>query len=173
MQPLTIPFAGVITDRQSFLDGARVFTIEAEDQPSTGRRLTFSFRWPINREAVEEGDLSYLDASGAELFASLADGTAAEITDEHGEVNAGEIDLHFDVTGGEGSLANATGRASVTGTIAGQGAGTGGSFEGEGVLLTLQLSLSGVSDDALTAAPEAHIPTGSPRRYQEPGGGPR
>ncbi len=168
----TINFAGAVTDRQSFLDGGRLFTIEAEEQPSAGWRLAMTFRWPVTSEAVDEGELTLVDPIGAELYATLTGGTAAEITDEEGNVGAGQIDLTFDVTGGEGGYAEATGTVSVTGTIAGEGEGTGGSMEGEpgeGALLTAQLAVEG-EDPARVwrAAPTEDIPTGTPERFQEP-----
>lgn len=158
MLRMQINFAGVIAERQSFLDGARQFTIEGEDQPSVGWRMTLALRWPLETEQVEEGDLMLIDPSGAELSGSLMQGDAAEITDEDGNVNAARVDLHFDVSGGDGGYANAAGRVRVHGTIAGEGQGTGGSFEGEGALLTAELEIDG-EGDVWRASPAAHIPT--------------
>jgi hypothetical protein len=166
-----INFAGVIADRQSFLDGARSFTIEAEDRPAIGWRMTLSFRWSPEEdgERVEEGDLTLTDPRGNELYGSLSRGTAAEITDEEGGVAATHLDLTFVVTGGEGAYAAATGTVAVSGTIAGEGPGTGGSLEGEGALLTARLAIAG--EDAAAAweyPPTEDIPSGPARRYQEP-----
>lgn len=171
MQHQSINFAGVVVDRQSFLDGARTFTIEAESQPATGWRLTLSFHWDVEGEAVDEGDLTLVDPIGAELYATLTRGTAAEITDAEGDVGAAQLDLTFDVTGGEGGYVSAAGAVSVTGTLAGQGSGTGGSMEGaplEVAQITVQIDVDGEQRGAVwQAPPEANIPTGTPRRYQE------
>lgn len=158
MLRIQISFAGVIAERQSFLDGARQFTIEAEDQPPMGWRMTLALRWPLETEQVEEGDLTLIDPTGAELSGSLIEGHAAEITDEDGNVNAARVDLRYEVTGGEGGYANAAGSVHVYGTIAGEGEGTGGSFEGEGALLTAELDIEG-EGDVWRAAPTANIPT--------------
>jgi hypothetical protein len=157
MLRMQINFAGVIAERQSFLDGARQFTIEAEDQPSLGWRMTLAVRWPLESERVEEGDLTLTDPSGSELSGSLMEGSAAEITDEDGNVNAARVDLQYEVSGGEGGYANATGRVRVHGTIAGEGEGTGGTFEGEGALLTAELDVDN-EGDVWRAAPTARIP---------------
>ena len=169
---MSVNFSGVISERQSFLDGARTLTIDAEDQSSLGWRLSFSFRRPRGTEAVDEGELALVDPLGAELIGTLNSGTAAEATDEDGVVEAEQLDLLFDVTYGEGGYAAASGTLRVTGTIAGQGSGTGGSFEGaagEGIMLTVEMDVSGAG--AVWQAPsEQEIPTGVPRRDQQPDG---
>lgn len=154
----SVNFAGAIADRQGYLDGARVYTIEGEGQPATGWRLALTVRWPIASERVEEGDLSLVEPGGAELTASLVTGAAAEITDEDGNVNAARLDLRFEVTGGEGGFAGATGTVRVHGTVAGEGEGTGGSFEGEGILLTAELDITG-EGDVWRHPPERRIPS--------------
>jgi hypothetical protein len=158
MLRMQINFVGVITDRQSFLDGARQFMIEAEDQPATGWQMALAMRWPLETEQVEEGDLTLRDPSGAELTGSLMEGRASEFTDEDGNVNAVRVDLRFEVTGGEGGYAGASGSVRVHGTIAGEGEGTGGTYEGEGALLTAELDIQG-EGDVWRAAPEQRIPT--------------
>lgn len=159
-------FTAVIADRQSFLDGGRQFTMEGEDQPPTGWRVMLSFRWPVQSEAVTEGDLTLVEPRGAALQGSLSAGRASEITDEEGNVNAGQFDFTFDVTGGEGGFQRATGTVHVTGTLAGQGEGTGGSFEGEGVLLTVEYTIEG-AEGIWDAPPELIVPTGAPDRIVE------
>jgi hypothetical protein len=158
MLRVKVNFAGVITDRQSFLDGGRVYTIEAEDQPSIGWRMMLTMRWPMESGEVEEGDLSVTEPGGAELLGTLAGGTAEEITDEDGNPNAARLDLRFDVTGGEAGFAGASGSVLVHGTIAGEGEGTGGSFEGEGALLTAELDIDG-EGDVWRHPPAEHIPS--------------
>lgn len=148
MQAQVAEFVGVIVDRQSFLDGARHLTIEGEDRPPTGWQLSLSFRWSVQSEVVTEGDLSLTEPDGGELQASLATGRASEVTDEEGNVNAAQIDLTFMVSGGEGRFANAAGDLRLTGTIAGQGEGTGGAYEGEGVLLTMEWRVEGIAPTA-------------------------
>lgn len=159
-------FAGAIADRQSFLDGARQFTIEGEDQPPTGWRLSLAFRWPVQSEVVTEGDLTLTEPRGSVLLGTLSAGTAAEITDADGTVNAGQFDLTFDVTGGEGGFAEASGSVHVIGTLAGEGEGTGGSYEGEGVLLTVEMSIDG-AEGIWNAPPEVTAPTPTPERTTE------
>ena len=175
MPRFSINFSGAITDRESLLNGSRTYRIEAEDQPNAGWRLAMSFRWPVESEAVDEGDLTLVDPVGAELYGTLSGGTAAEITDQDGTAEAGQIDLQFDVTGGEGGYAAATGLIRVHGTIAGEGGGTGGSFEGEpgeAALLTVDLDVQGEYEGQVWQHPPTeNIPTGTPQRYQEPGGG--
>lgn len=161
MQALSVNFTGVIVDRQSFLDGSRVFTIDAEGQPSLGWRLTLTFRWPVVSEDVDEGDLTLFVPDGGEIYGTLAGGTAAEITDEMGESAAARFDLDFAVSGGDGLYEQASGRLWVTGTITGEGTGTGGSLEGEGVLMTVEMWLEGVPDLS-RFRPTATIPTGQP-----------
>ena len=174
MPNLTVHFDGAVVDRQSFLDGARTFTIEAEDKPSTGWRMNLSFHWDVEHESVDEGDLALVDPVGAELFAALAEGSAAEITDAEGNAGAAQIDLRFQVSGGEGGYVGATGTVRITGTLAGQGAGTGGSFEGEpgeAAMLTAEIAVEGGESGAVwEQRPAENIPTGTPQRYQEPGG---
>ena len=172
MPQVTVNFSGAVTDRQGFLDGARVFRIEAEDQPSTGWRLALSFRWPVETESVDEGEITMTDPLGGEFFGTLAEGSAAEITDEDGVPAAAQLDLRFEVTGGEGGYSDASGAVRVNGTLAGQGSGTGGSFEGdpgEAALLTAEIAVEseGVTWDR---SPTENIPTGTPQRYQEPRG---
>jgi hypothetical protein len=142
---LTITFAGAIADQQRFLDGARVYTVEAEDQPATGWRLSLALRRPMVTERVEEGDLTLVEPGGGELSATLVEGTAAEIADEDGVVNAARIDLRFEVSGGEGGFAGAAGSVRVHGTISGEGEGAGVTYEGEGALLTADLEVEGAS----------------------------
>lgn len=174
MRHLSINFTGVVTDRESLLNGRRNWVIEGEQQPSSGWRLSLSFQWPVQTEHVDEGDLTLIDPVDAELYAALTGGRASEVTDEEGNVNAGNIDLAFEVTGGEGGYADATGTARVTGTIAGEGPGSGGSYaseDGRGVILTVELAIEG-EDDARVwdHAPTENIPTGTPQRFQEPRG---
>ena len=172
MPHVTINFSGAVTDRQSFLDGGRTSAIEAEDQPSAGWRMGLNLRWPVETEEVNEGDLTLVDPLGAELYATLTAGTVAEITDEEGNADAAQIDLRFEVTGGDGGYAGAAGAVHVTGTLAGQGAGTGGSFEGEAgevALLTAEIAVEGAGE-VWQHPPTENIPTGTPQRYQEPGG---
>jgi hypothetical protein len=167
---LAINFAAVIVEQETMLNGARTYTMEGEDQPSAGWRLTLTFRWPVQSESVDEGDLTLTDPTGAVISGGLAEGTAEEITDADGSVNAARIDLHFEFSGGDGAYASATGSARVSGTLAGQGEGTGGTYEGEGALLTAEIALDGVEEAAWQHPPEQSIPTGTPQRYKEPGG---
>jgi hypothetical protein len=161
MQALSVNFAGVIVDRQSFLDGSRVFTIEAEDRPSQGWRLMLTFRWPVVSEDVDEGDLTLVVPDGGEIYGTLAGGTATEITNEVEESTAARFDLDFAVSGGDGPYEQVSGRLRVTGTIAGEGVGTGGSLEGEGALITVEMWLEG-APDLSRFRPTAAIPTGQP-----------
>jgi hypothetical protein len=161
MQALNVTFVGAIVERQSFLDGSRVFTIEGEDQPSLGWRVSLTFRWPVAAEDVDEGDLTLVLPDGGEIYGSLTGGTAAEVTDELGETNAARFELDFGVTGGDGPYARVSGRLHVRGTIAGEGAGTAGSFEGEGVLLTVEMWLEGAPDLSRFHSTTA-IPTSRP-----------
>ncbi len=146
MAHTSINLTGALTDRESLVNGSRTYRVEGEDNSGAGWRLVMSFRWPVQSEAVDEGDVTVVDPAGGELYGTLSDGTAAELTDQDGEVEAARIDLQFDVTGGDGSYASASGRIHVTGTIAGQGGGTGGSFEGEpgeASMLTADLDIEG------------------------------
>ncbi|MBI2761653.1 MAG: hypothetical protein HYX51_09540 [Chloroflexi bacterium] len=167
---LTVNFAAAIVEQETLLNGARIYTLEGEDQPSTGRRLNLTFRWPVQSQSVDEGDITLADPTGAVINGVLVEGTAEEITDADGSVNAARIDLRFEVNGGDGTYASAEGSVRVSGTIAGEGAGTGGAYEGEGALLTADLVLEGVDETAWQHPPERNIPTGTPRRYHEPGG---
>jgi hypothetical protein len=161
MQALSVNFVGAIVERQSFLDGSRVFTIEGEDQPSVGWRVSFTFRWPVATEDVDEGDLTLVLPDNGEIYGSLTGGTAAEVTDELGETNAARFELDFGVTGGDGPYERVSGRLRVTGTIAGEEAGTDTPLEGEGVLLTVEMWLEGAPDLSRFLSTAA-IPTGRP-----------
>jgi hypothetical protein len=159
MVHLSINVAAVITDRQSFLDGARLYTIEGEAQPATGWRMSLSLRWPMATERIEEADLALIEPGGAELSAALASGTAEEITDEDGVVGAVRLDLRFEARGGTAGFTDASGSVHVRGTIAGEGEATGGTFEGEGALLTVDLDIQGESG-VWSRSPAQRIPTG-------------
>lgn len=161
LQVLEINFAAVIVERQGYLDGGRLFVLEGEDQPAQGWRLSFSMRWPVATERVEEGDVTLSTPVGDELYGSLRAGTAAEITDEDGVVGAARLDLLYDVTGSEGAFGDAGGTVQLTGTLAGEGAGSGGSFAGEGALLTVRLELAGAPDLG-AYQPATHVPPGAP-----------
>lgn len=166
MQPISINFAAIIADRQSFLDGARSFTLDGEDQPSTGRRLSMSIRWPVQGEEVDEGDLTIIEGTGDELYGTLSGGRASEVTDQDGNVGAANLDLLFDITGGEGQFSGATGTVRLAGTIAGEGDAAGGTYSGEGAILTAEISMAGSA--AAPHKPTQAIPTGTPVTYQEP-----
>jgi hypothetical protein len=161
MQTLSVDFAGLIVDRQSFLDGSRIFTIEGEDQPSVGWRLSLTFRWPVASEDVDEGDLTLVLPDGGEIYGSLIGGRAAEITEELGDTNAARFDLDFGVTGGDGPYERVSGRLHVTGAIAGGGVGADIPLADEGVLLTVEMWLEG-APDLSRFRPTAEIPTGQP-----------
>ena len=116
-------FAGVITDQQTFLDGTREFALAAATEDGSNWQLTLTFRWPKDAAGgPDEGDLTLVDASGGELFATLATGVARESTDDDLGADLIRIDLSFTVASAEGTLAGSPGAVRVTGTLIGDDA---------------------------------------------------
>jgi hypothetical protein len=160
MPRVTINFAGIIAARGGSVAVGQTLALTAESQPSTGWRLELQCRWGHPPETVTEGRLSLTDPSGAVVEGRLERGTIARVTDGDGITQAEQLDLQVAVTGGVGGYAEAHGTIHLTGTIAGEGSGTGGSLEGEdGVLLTAELDVE-ATGEVWEHPPTEPIPTG-------------
>jgi hypothetical protein len=117
-------FTGEVIDQQTFLDGTREFTIEAQSDTMPGGAgawlLTLSFRWLAEIDAtVEEGDLSLTGPDGAGVFATLTEGAAETIYDEDSAEDVTQLHLTAEVRSGEGRLTDWTGTILVSGRITG------------------------------------------------------
>jgi hypothetical protein len=120
----SLAFAGEVVDQQTFLDGTREFTIEAQSEPRAGEAeawlLTLSFRWVAGIDAtVEEGDLSLTGEDGAGVYAALTEGSAEIVYDEDSAEDVTVLRLHAEVRSGEGGYANWTGAIDLSGRLAG------------------------------------------------------
>jgi hypothetical protein len=160
MPRININFAGIIAERGGSVAAGQTLALTAEAQPSTGWRMELRCRWGNPPETVTAGRLSLTDPSGAVAEGRLERGTIVRVTDGDGITQAEQLDLHVAVTGGAGGYAGARGTVHLTGTIAGEGGGTGGSFEGDdGVLLTAELDVD-AAGEVWEHPPTEPIPTG-------------
>lgn len=115
---------GEIVDRQTFLDGTREFTIEAQSAPEPGEAVwltTLSFRWLAEIDAsIEEGDLSLTGPDGDGVYAAITEGEAESVFDEDIADEVTMLSLRGEVRSGEGQYAAWRGTIRVTGRIAGE-----------------------------------------------------
>ena len=118
----TIEFTGEVVDEQALLDGTRELTIEAASTAAHADadwQLSLSFRWPKEMETeLEEGELS-LTGDGAAVYATLRDGTVAEVFDEDTADEIVRLALTFQVSSGEGELSSAAGTVALSGEVVG------------------------------------------------------
>lgn len=117
-------FTGEVIDQQTFLDGTREFTIEAQSVTTAGGAdewlITLSFRWLAEIDAtVGEGDLSLTGPDGAGVFAALTEGAAETIYDEDSAEDVTQLHLTAEVRSGEGRLTGWTGTILLNGRIIG------------------------------------------------------
>jgi hypothetical protein len=119
-----LTFAGEVVDQQTFLDGTREFTIEAQSDTATGDAgawlLTLSFRWLAEIDAsVEEGDLSLTGSDGAGVYATVTEGAAEMTYDEDSAEDVTTLRLTAEVRCGEGRYADWTGVIRLSGRLTG------------------------------------------------------
>ena len=120
----TLVFAGEVVDQQTFLDGTREFTIEAQSDDAAGDvgdwLLTLSFRWLAEIDAsVAEGDLSLTGPDGAGVYAALTEGAAETAYDEDSAEDVTSLRLTAEVRSGEGGYADWTGTVQLSGRLTG------------------------------------------------------
>jgi hypothetical protein len=117
-------FVGDVVDQQTFLDGTREFTIEAQSDSGAGDTgewlLTLSFRWLAEIDStVEEGDLSLTGPDGAGVYATLTEGAAEMLYDEDNAEDITTLRLTAEVRSGEGQYADWTGTIRLSGRLTG------------------------------------------------------
>jgi hypothetical protein len=114
---LTIDIAGDVVEWQELLNGTQILSLEGVSADGAWT-LSGSLSWNIGlRESSGEGDLALSHADGAEIFATL---TRADVRDV-GEREIEEADhtmrLEYEIDGGTGEFASASGAATADGTL--------------------------------------------------------
>ncbi len=115
---LDLQITGDVVERQDLLNGTRILTLEGRSADGAWT-LTAGLSWNIGRTgAPAEGDITLTNAAGdAEIFATLA---AGGVKDAEGAEDADYLlALEYDVDGGTGTYAPATGRLLAEGALAG------------------------------------------------------
>jgi len=113
-----IDVAGDVIEWQTLLSGAQIATLEGA---SGDGAWTFSgsCSWnPRSGADATEGDLAITRADGAEIFATLADGTVVELPSD---ADRYRLSLRFTVDGGAGDFAAAAGMVEADGRLRRQG----------------------------------------------------
>jgi hypothetical protein len=117
MEPVEVDIAGDVVERQELLNGMQILTLEGASDDGAWT-LVGGLSWNIGLRALPpEGDITLSHNGGDELFGTLARGEVheAEAADEADYAFA----LEYEVDGGEGVYAGASGRLRVEGVLFG------------------------------------------------------
>lgn len=118
---LLVSITGDIVERQELLNGTQTITIEGVSDDGAWT-LVGSVSW--NRGLIDypgEGDMTLSRQNGDEVFATL---TAAEVTDVEDEIAVDHLmRLRYEVDGGAGCFAGASGHVRAEASLAGEHVG--------------------------------------------------
>lgn len=117
MEAIEVDIAGDVVERQELLNGMQILTLEGASEDGAWT-LVGGLSWNIGLRALPpEGDITLSHDGGDELFGTLASGEVreAEAADEADYALA----LEYDVDGGEGAYAGASGRLRIAGVLFG------------------------------------------------------
>lgn len=114
---LRIEITGEIVERQELLNGTQSVTLEGADAAGEWT-LVGALSWNLGLvDYAGEGDLTLSRADGAEIFGTL---TMARVSER---ADADEVDhvfrIDYEIDGGSGAFAGATGTAEADGTLGG------------------------------------------------------
>ncbi len=116
---LRIEITGEVVERQELLNGTQTITIEGADAAADWT-LVGVLSWNIGLvDYAGEGDLTLGRlADGAEIFATLIRAGVVETEDSDEDADHA-FRLTYEIDGGAGTFADASGAASAEGTLAG------------------------------------------------------
>jgi hypothetical protein len=115
---LHIEMTGEVVERQELLNGTQSVTLEGADAGGVWA-LVAGLSWNVGLvDYVGEGDLALTRADGAEIFATLAH-AAVVATQDSDEDADHAFRLTYEIDGGAGTFADASGAASAEGSLAG------------------------------------------------------
>ena len=124
--------------------GGRTLVLRGESTP-VGWRL--ELRLDLDgAESADDGTLSLTTPAGATVTATLEGGRFSPVTDGDGQIAAAQFDLTFVASDDSDAAALPAGTIRVNGTLAGEGAASGGSYTGQGALLTVAFGHDGADD---------------------------
>jgi hypothetical protein len=113
---LRIEITGEIVERQELLDGTQTVTLEGADGAGEWT-LAGGLSWNVGLvDYAGEGDITLSRADGAEIFGTLVRSIVTEVADTEDADHA--FRLTYDIDGGAGEFADASGTASAEGTLA-------------------------------------------------------
>jgi hypothetical protein len=116
---LTIEIAGDVVEWQELLNGTQVLSLEGVSADGAWA-LSGSLSWNIGlRESSGEGDLTLSRADGAEIFATLTRADVHDVGEREIEDADHTMRLEYEIDGGEGEFASATGAATADGVLSG------------------------------------------------------
>ncbi len=112
-----IQIAGDVIERQELLNGTQLVTLEGASADGQWT-MVGGVSWNIGLEAnTNEGDITLSRADGTELFGTLSGG---DVQDTGGAADADyRLSLAYEVDGGSGAYAGASGSARAEGLLVG------------------------------------------------------
>ena len=112
---IVLQIEGDVVERQELLNGTQILTLEGAADAG-GERWTLSglLSWNRGLKDTIEGDITMARSDGAEVFATLARGSVAELTDGSG---ASHFSLEYEIDGGTGAFAEASGAIDADGFL--------------------------------------------------------
>jgi hypothetical protein len=113
---LRIEITGDVVEWQELLNGTQIVTLEGVS--ADGWTLSGSVSWNIrDASAAGEGDITLTGDDGAELFGSLARARVSEIGEREVEEADRSMHLEYEIDGGGGAFASASGSARAEGWL--------------------------------------------------------
>lgn len=119
---IEIEFAGEIVERQELLNGTE--TVSLEGQSDDGRwTMSGLLTWNIGLVSnAGEGDITLARDDGAEVFATVMRGDVSETTPgDDGDAADHAFRVEYEIDGGSGAFASASGTCDASGGLAGAG----------------------------------------------------
>lgn len=105
-------FAGEVVERQEFLNGTQVVTLEGEGPD--GAVMTGLLTWSMRSSQATEGDVTIAMDDGSEIFATLTGGRVSERAEGEG---GHAFTLAYEIDGGSGAHEGARGAIAAHGVI--------------------------------------------------------
>jgi hypothetical protein len=110
---LDLKVSGDVVERQELLNGTQIVTFEG--QSVDGRwEISGLVTWSMRSSQATEGDITLARDDGAEVFATLTEGA---VSDEGEGSGAHRFALAYEIDGGAGAFADASGALRASGTI--------------------------------------------------------
>jgi hypothetical protein len=114
---LVIDISGDVVEWQDLLNGTRLATFDGAS-PDGAWSLSGSVSWDTRSGSrATEGDITLARADGSDLFGTLAAGEVGEMGEDDTPDAGHAMRLEYDIDGGSGEFASATGTATAQGSL--------------------------------------------------------